>query len=81
MTNQERLYRARANGGISTLDYFAGQALGGIMAGLTSANTDRLESRSDVDAIVKRAYAVARAMVVVSENAEQPRTEEETNAA
>jgi hypothetical protein len=63
------------------LDYFAGQALGGIMAGLTSMNTDKLEFSSDADLIVKRAYAVARAMVVVSENQEQPRTEEETNAA
>ena len=51
------------------------------MAGLTSMNTDKLEFSSDADLIVKRAYAVARAMVVVSENQEQPRTEEETNAA
>lgn len=64
-----------AQTGMSMRDYFAGQALAGLLAGLTSADNRELMKRGMTSAeidlmLAKGAYQLAGAMLTIRDNQE-----------
>ena len=59
--------RVRLLGGMTLLDYFAGQALAGILSRPLSVREDKRDGRSDSECIGVAAYQLALAMLKARE--------------